>query len=49
MKKYKGDYGYIEYQKKLGIIRTAAFLVVVLGFLLLVSLYSVHRKMFLVL
>ncbi len=32
MKKYKGDYGYIEYQKKLGIIRTAAFLVVVLGF-----------------
>lgn len=32
MKKYKGEYGYLEYQKKIGMIRTGVFLAFVLGF-----------------
>ncbi len=31
MKKYKGEYGYIEYRKKLGFIRTGLFLLCVLA------------------
>lgn len=31
-KKYKGDYGYIEYRKRTGLIRTGIFLLLVLAF-----------------
>ena len=34
MKKYKGEYGYIDYRKKLGIIRTTLFFACVLGLFL---------------
>ncbi len=47
MKKYKGEYGYIDYRKKVAIIRTAVCLLVVLAiFLIGLFMYKSQKNAF---